>query len=238
MKHGKGTILHPDQERYLERLLPPRDPVLREMEEQAAREDIPISDPEVGRLLMVLARAAVTAGGTAGGAGGGGRILEVGTAIGYGALCLARGAPEARVVSIDTDAERLATARAYLERAGVAGRVELVQGAALDVLPDLQGPFDLAYVDAVKPEYRRYLDLILPKLRVGGMVVLDNLLWKGQVAAPPEEGAEDEQATALRAFNTYLMIHPQLTAVVLPYGDGVGLATKTKPLITEMGGPF
>lgn len=237
MKHGQGTILHPDQERYLERLLPPREPVLREMEEQAAREDIPISDPEVGRLLTVLARAA-----TSGISGGGARrILEIGTAIGYGTLCLARGAPEARVVSIDTDPERLATARAYLERAGVADRIELVQGAALDLLPDLQGPFDLAYVDAVKKEYRRYLDLLLPKLRVGGMVVLDNLLWKGQVAAPPEapeDGAEDEQATALRAFNTYLMIHPQLTAVVLPLGDGVGVATKTRPLITEMGGPF
>jgi predicted O-methyltransferase YrrM len=231
MKHGEGRILHPEQERYIERLLPPREPVLREMEEQAAREDIPISDPEVGRLLTVLARAAA-------GPAGAGRILEVGTAIGYGTLCLTRGAPEARVVSIDKDLERLATARAYLERAGVAGRVELVEGAALDVLPDLQGPFDLAYVDAVKPEYRRYLDLLLPKLRVGGMVVLDNLLWKGQVADPPEDGAEDEQATALRAFNTYLMIHPQLSAVIVPLGDGVGIATKTKPLITEMGGPF
>lgn len=227
MKHGEGSILHAEQERYIERLIPPRDAVLREMEAQAAREDIPISDPEVGRLLTVLARAT-----------GARRILEVGTAIGYGALCLARGAPEAWVVSIDTDPDRLAQARAYLERAGVAGRVELLEGAALDILPELAGPFELAYVDAVKTEYRRYLDLILPKLAVGGMIVFDNLLWKGQVAAPPEEGEEDEQATALRAFNTYLMIHPQLHAVVLPLGDGVGLATKTKPLITEMGGPF
>ena len=227
MKHGEGTILRGEQERYIERLIPPRDPLLREMEDQAAREDIPISDPEVGRLLTVLARATRAR-----------RILEVGTAIGYGTLCLARGAPEATVTTIDNDPGRLAEARAYLERAGVAGRVELVQGAALDVLPDLAGPFELAYVDAVKPEYRRYLDLILPKLMVGGMIVFDNLLWKGQVAAPPEDGEEDEQATALRAFNTYLMIHPQLHAVVIPLGDGVGLATKTKPLITEMGGPF
>jgi predicted O-methyltransferase YrrM len=227
MKHGEGSILRAEQERYIERLIPPRDVVLREIEAQAAREDIPISDPEVGRLLTVLARAT-----------GARRILEVGTAIGYGALCLARGAPEAWVVSIDTDPDRLAQARAYLERAGVAGRVELLEGPALGVLPDLAGPFELAYVDAVKTEYRRYLDLILPKLAVGGMIVFDNLLWKGQVAAPPEGEEEDEQATALRAFNTYLMIHPQLHAVVLPLGDGVGLATKTKPLITEMGGPF
>src|SRR5215470_17184519 len=142
MKHGIGNILRPEQERYLELLLPPRETLLREMEEQAAREQIPISDPEVGRLLSLLARAL-----------GARLILEIGTAIGYGALCLARGAPQARVVSIDTDPARLARARAFLERAGVADRVDLVQGAALEILPHLplaQGPFDLAYVDAVK----------------------------------------------------------------------------------------
>jgi predicted O-methyltransferase YrrM len=225
MKQGAGLILHPEQEDYLSRLLPPRDPLLREMEERAERDDVPISDPEVGRLLSILARAL-----------GCRRILEIGTAIGYGALCLARGAAEAQIVSIDLDPERLATARGYLERGGVADRVELLQGPALEILPRLQGPFDLAYVDAVKSEYRRYLDLLLPKLRVGGLVVCDNLLWGGQVAAWPEE--EDESATALRSFNGYLMMHPQLQAVVLPLGDGVGLATKTKPLMTEMGGPW
>ncbi|HEX6904514.1 MAG TPA: O-methyltransferase [Thermoanaerobaculia bacterium] len=228
MKHPGAPILHPEQESYLERLLPPRDPLLREMEDLAARDDVPISDPEVGRLLAILARAT-----------GARLIVEIGTAIGYGALCLARGAPEAHVVTIDTDPERLATARGFLERAGVADRVELVQGAALEVLPHLQGPVDLAYVDAVKTEYRRYLDLLVPKLRVGGMVVLDNLLWKGHVAAPPEEEDEDDQnADALRAFNAYLMMYPQLQALVLPLGDGVGIATKIKPTILEMGGPF
>lgn len=239
MKHGVGSILRPQQESYLDRLLPPREPLLREIEAQAAREDIPISDPEVGRLLSILARAT-----------GARLILEIGTAIGYGALWLARGAPQARVVSIDTDAQRLAGARAYLERAAVAERVELLQGAALDLLtqvpshPSLAGPFDLAYIDAVKAEYRRYLDLLLPRLRVGGLLVIDNLLWGGEVAEPPEPpadaaaAAEAPEAAALRAFNGYLMIHPQLEAVVLPLGDGVGLATKTRPLRSEMGGPF
>jgi caffeoyl-CoA O-methyltransferase len=225
MKHGWASILHPEQEGYLDRLLPPRDPLLREMEERAAREDIPISDPEVGRLLSILARAA-----------GARRILEIGAAIGYGAVWLARGAPEARVQSVDVNPERLAAAREYLERAGLADRVELIEGKALEVIQRLDGPFDLVYVDAVKTEYRRYLDLVVPKLRVGGMIVCDNLLWGGEVAAPGEE--ENRDADALRAFNGYLMMHPQLQAVVLPLGDGVGLATKTKPTIFEMGGPF
>jgi caffeoyl-CoA O-methyltransferase len=225
MKHGKASILRPEQEGYLDRLLPPRDPLLREMEERAAREDIPISDPEVGRLLAILARSV-----------GARRILEIGAAIGYGAVWLARGAPEARVQSVDVDPERLAAAREYLERAGLADRVELIEGKALEVIQRLDGPFDLVYVDAVKTEYRRYLDLTLPKLRVGGLIVCDNLLWGGEVAAPGEE--EDRDADALRAFNGYLMMHPQLQAVVLPLGDGVGLATKIKPTIFEMGGPF
>jgi caffeoyl-CoA O-methyltransferase len=226
MKHGWASILHPEQEDYLDRLLPPRDPLLREMEERAEREDIPVSDPEVGRLLSILARAT-----------GARRILEIGAAIGYGAVWLARGAPEARVQSVDVDPERLAAAREYLERAGLADRVELIEGKALEVIQRLDGPFDLVYVDAVKTEYRRYLDLVLPKLRVGGMIVCDNLLWGGEVAKP-SAGEESRDADALRAFNGYLMMHPQLQAVVLPLGDGVGLATKTKPTIFEMGGPF
>ncbi len=235
MKHGAGAILHPGQERYLERIQPPRDPLLREMEAYAAEHNVPISDPEVGRLLELFARASRAR-----------RILEVGTAIGYGALLLARGAPEARVVTIDRDRAMHERARGYLERGGVLERVELVAGEALDVLDRLPHPegdpaggaFELVYVDAEKTEYRRYLDRILPRLAVGGLMLFDNLLWKGWVAEPPEEEEEDEEAEALRAFNGYLMIHPQLRAQVLPIGDGLGIATKVQPLIQELGGPF
>ncbi|HEX6200723.1 MAG TPA: O-methyltransferase [Thermoanaerobaculia bacterium] len=238
MKDRLGAILRPGQERYLERLQPPRDPLLAEMEAYAAEHDVPVSDPEVGRLLEVLA-AALARGGPGSPAPGAAppRILEVGTAIGYGALLLARAAPEARVVTIDRDPEMHARARGYLERAGVAERVELVEGEALEALERVEGPFVLAYVDAEKVHYRRYLDRILPKLAVGGVVAFDNLLWKGWVAEPPEDEA-DENADALRAFNAYLMIHPQLRSQVLAIGDGFGIATKTKPTILEMGGPF
>jgi caffeoyl-CoA O-methyltransferase len=231
MKSGTATILQPEQESYLDRMLPPRNALLREMEELAHREDIPITDPEVGRLLGVLARAT-----------GARSILEIGTAIGYGTLWLARGAPEARVTTIDIDPQQIARARGFLERGGVLDRVELVEGAALEVLPRLSGPFDLVFIDALKSEYRRYLDLTLPRLRVGGTLVFDNLLWGGRVAAPDRaDGVRDEHdadTEALRAFNGYLMMHPQLDAVLLPLGDGTGLATKTKPTILEMGGPF
>lgn len=223
MKDREDAILRPEQAEYLRLLRPPSDPLLAEMERTAAERRIPISDPEVGRLLELLARSCRAR-----------RVLEIGTAIGYGALCLARGAPEATVVSLDRDPERQAEAAGWLERGGVVERVELHCGEALELLPALAGPFELAYVDADKLNLRRYLDLLLPKLTVAGLVVIDNLLWKGRVAGDDM----DAETEAIRAFNGYLMMHPQLRAVVLPLGDGVGLATKTQPLVTEMGGPF
>lgn len=228
MKDRIGAIVRPEQERYLEGLLPPRDEIVREMEAEAATDDIPISDPEVGRLLQMQARAT---------AGLANRIVEVGCAIGYGALLMARAAPEAQVLTIDHDEAMLRRAKGWLERAEVADRVEFLHGPARQVLADLQGPFDLAYVDAAKEEYRHYLDLLLPQMRLGGVLVFDNLLWKGRVAEASEK-EEDDQTRALRAFNPYLMIHPQLHSVILPLGDGVGLATKTKATILEMGGPY
>ncbi len=223
MKDRADAILRPEQAEYLELLLPPSEPLLAEMERTAGERQIPISDPEVGRLLELLAHSCRAQ-----------RILEIGTAIGYGALCLARGAAEATVVSLDRDPEMQAEARDWLERGGVADRIELHCGEALDILPTLAGTFDLAYVDADKLHLRRFLDLLLPKLAVGGLVVVDNLLWKGRVAGDDM----DDESEAIRAFNGYLMMHPQLRSVVLPFGDGVGLAAKTKPLVTEMGGPF
>lgn len=225
MKDAPDAILRPAQADWLERVAPPRDALLLEMEDRAAAEGIPVCDPEVGRLLGILARAARCR-----------RILEIGTAIGYGTLWLARGAPEARVTTIDPDPDRLAAARDVLDRAGVLDRVDLVEGEALPLLPTLEGPWDLVFVDALKDEYRRYLDLALPATSLGGLLVVDNMLWKGRVADPPDE--PDPTADAIRAFAGYFLIHPQLDAQILPLGDGVGLAVKTGRTIMESGGPF
>ena len=229
MKDRPDAVLRPEQADYLDRLLPPRGEILAGLEREAAAESIPIADPELGVLLAILTRAV-----------GAQRILEVGTAIGYGTLWLAEAAPEARVVSIDRDPERLARACETLTRAGVADRVDLVEGEALEILPGLEGPFDLIYLDGDKATYRRCLDLGLQKLRVGGLVVIDNVLWKGHVADPPADASDEDEAAAdaMATFNSYLMIHPQLEALVLPLGDGVGVAAKKKPLVTDLGGPF
>jgi len=138
------------------------------------------------------------------------------------------------VISIDTDREAPGpgTRLSRTGRGRGAGRAD--RGKALEVLPTFRS-IDLAYVDAVKTEYRRYLDLLLPRVRVSGLLVSDHLLWKGHVAEPPEE---DDANAATPCAPSRLPPHPPPAArLPPPLGDGVGLATKTKPLVSEMGGP-
>jgi predicted O-methyltransferase YrrM len=227
MKRPADPVLRPRQARYLERLRPPPDPLRAEMEEVARREGIPIAHPELARLLEAVAAVAPA-----------GRVLEIGTAIGYGTLHLARGARQGRVVTVDRDAAIQARAAAYLERAGVAARVEMIQGPALEILARLEGPFDLVYLDADKTEYRRCLDLALPMMPVGGRIVVDNLLWQGRIADPSLRPEGDRVAEAVERFNPYFLIHPQLAASILPVGDGVGFAVKRRETMRELGGPY
>jgi predicted O-methyltransferase YrrM len=222
-----SPILRSAQARYIETLRPMRDALVAEMEKYAAEQDVPIALPELGRLLEALAASRPA-----------GRCLEIGSAIGYGTLRLARGAREGYVISIERDVSRIAIARQYLETGGVLGRVELLEGEALEVLRGVRGPFDLVYIDGDKKDYRRCLDLTLPLLNVGGYVVVDNLLWHGSIADPKLREEGDLAAYEIERFNPYFMIHPQLATVLLPLGDGVGLGVKKKQTIRELGGPF
>lgn len=228
MKDRADAILQSAQAAYLEGLLPRRDELLQEIEARALADDVPISDPEVGLLLQMLTATS-----------GARRVLEVGSAIGYGTIWLARGGADVEVVGIEKDPSRIELAHSHLERAEVTSRVQLLEGDALELMRSLTPPFDLVYLDSDKKDYRRLLDFSLQLLRLGGLVVIDNLLWKGQVADPPEDyDQEDEEAEVLRMFNGYFSMHPQLDSLVLPLGDGVGLAVKKKHLVTDLGGPY
>lgn len=219
MKAQVGLIIHQAQEEYLERLLPERDLLLREMERVADEQGIPIADPEVATFLQITVRAIRAE-----------RVLEVGTAIGYADIFMARAmSPHGKVATIDTKAEMIEKAREYVKRAGLEERVEFHTGPALLLIPTLPGPFDLIYIDAVKKEYRGYLDLALPLMRTGGVVVCDNVLWRGQVAGGQLVDEQYRQSTeALRDFNDYFMHHPQLLAQILPVGDGLAYGVKVQ----------
>jgi predicted O-methyltransferase YrrM len=132
-----------------------------------------------------------------------------------------------QVVTIEPSEEMIARSEEFVGRAGFRERLRIERGFALEVLPRLAGEtFDLLFLDALKEEYVPYLELSLPMLRVGGVVVVDNLLWGGQVAGEIRAPEQTASTQALREFNQIFVRHPQLLAVVLPVGDGLGYAVK------------
>jgi len=216
LKAKLDAILHREQAEYLDGLLPTSDALLAEMESYAAEHSVPIADREVAAFLEITARAINAK-----------RALECGMAIGYSVIHLLRGMPaDGRVVTIDPSDEMIAAAKGYFARAGIGERVQIEKGYALEVIPRINETFDLVFIDAVKEEYRGYLDLSLPKLRTGGVVICDNLLWGGRVAGQNEQNDYKTSTEALREFNPYFVNHPQLRAVVLPVGDGLGYGVK------------
>jgi predicted O-methyltransferase YrrM len=209
-------ILDERVERYLHELRPERSAVMTEMEAVAERDSVPIVHWETGRLLAALCRALDPA------------VLEVGTAIGYSTLHMAEQLERGRVVTLELDPNRAAQARAFLQRAGVADRVELVEGNALETIGGLDGPFDLLFVDAAKGEYPRYIELAEPKLSERALLVVDNLLMDGEVALPGHAATNwnPESLAAARKLNAELMSSDRWLAAVLPIGDGVGLGVR------------
>jgi predicted O-methyltransferase YrrM len=204
-------------EQYLSSMRAAPDPLLAEMEEHGAREGIPIVVPTTGALLHVLALASRAR-----------RVLEVGTAIGVSTLYLARALPpDGKVVSFEIDKQRHAAALSYIERAGLADRAELRLEDARDGLRTLEEPFDLAFIDGVKTQYGDYFELVLPLLRDGGVLVVDNVLMRGTVAEGKRDGHwTDDQIASARAFNERLLTHERLTATITPVGDGVLVAVR------------
>jgi len=218
VKAKLDAIIQREQAEYLDRLLPASDDLLAEMEAYAAEHRVPIADREVAQFIEITARAINAK-----------RALECGMAIGYSVIHLLRGMGDGgRVVTIDPSDKMIAAAEGYYSRAGVRDRVDIHKGYALEVIPTLNETFDLLFIDAVKEEYRGYLDLALPKVRAGGVVICDNLLWGGQVAGEIRSDDQKASTEALREFNSYFVNHPQLRAEVLAVGDGLGYGVKIK----------
>jgi caffeoyl-CoA O-methyltransferase len=215
MKARADAIIQQDQAEYLDRLLPPNVGLLAEMEQYAAEHKVPIADREVALFLEITARAIKAR-----------KVLEVGMAIGYSVIHLARGMDDdGLIVTIDPSDEMIKRAEDYLERAGCRSRVRIERGKALDVIPTLNETFDIVYLDAVKEEYSAYLDAAFPLLREGGVVIADNLLWGGEVAKG-SAGDQSPSTQALRLFNQMFVNHPHLRAEVLSVGDGLGYGVK------------
>ena len=171
--------------------------------------------PEQGAFMTLLARAIGTR-----------YAVEVGTFTGYSALCIARALPDdGRLICCDVSEEWTAIARRYWEKAGLSEKIDLRIAPGLDTLRALpqQPQLDFAFIDADKPGYIAYYEEILERLRPGGLILVDNVLWLGRVVDP---AADDEQTLAIRSFNDHVTRDSRVECVMLPVSDGLTLLRK------------
>lgn len=200
-------------EAYLDRMTPARTGVLAEMEAHGKERGFPFIGPHVGRLLRLLAQSV-----------GAKRVFECGSGYGYSAMWFAEAVgADGEVYLTDGDAANLESAREYLGRAGYADRCRFLLGDAVTHLDATPGPFDVVLVDIDKEGYPGSLEHTVGKLRPGGLLITDNVLWSGRVADDSECAADTE---AIREYNRMLYSHPALDTVILPLRDGVAVARK------------
>ncbi len=171
--------------------------------------------PEQGAFMTLFTRAI-----------GARRAIEVGTFTGLSALCIARGLPDdGRLVCCDVSDEWTNVGKPFWKKAGVAGKIDLRIAPALETLRALpeEPTTDLAFIDADKPAYIDYFEALLPRMRAGGVILVDNVLWMGRVADPT---SDDDQTLAIRRFNDHVAADPRVDCVMLPISDGLSFLRK------------
>jgi len=199
-------------EDYLYSILPPGDEALAEMESEAARNKVPIVGPAVGRLLYQLAVISKAK-----------YVFEMGSAIGYSTIWWAQAVGnDGRVFYTDGDPRNADRARKYFQQAGVSDRIVVKTGDALELLSEEKQQFDIVFIDIDKNDYPRALKLALPKLKKGGLLVADNVLWSGKVA----QQNPDKETQAILEFNRMLYEAKDIFTIILPIRDGVAVAVK------------
>ncbi len=199
-------------EQYLKDITPEREAVLSEMEAYAKKTNFPIVGPLVGRLLAVLA-SSINAK----------RILELGSGFGYSAYWFAKATTDdARIICTETNEQNARRAREAFVRGKIDHKIDFRVGNALDILPDVQGEFDIIFNDINKKDYPKALTMSVPKLRKGGLFITDNVLWHGRVLAEKP----DEDTAAILTLNRMLYSMPDIFSAILPLRDGVSVSVK------------
>ena len=219
MSEVKTLGLQPELHRYLVEHGTPPDAIQRELIEvtrgRFANWAMMQIAPEQGALLTLLVRLLGTR-----------KAIEVGTFTGYSALCIARGLePEGKLLCCDTSEEWTQVAKPYWERANVATRIELCIAPAIETLRALppEPDIDFAFIDADKSNYSLYYEELLARLRPGGLIVVDNVLWMGRVVEPE---ARDDATLAIRAFNDQIAQDERVDRVMISVSDGLSLLRK------------
>jgi caffeoyl-CoA O-methyltransferase len=200
-------------QKYMDGLLPPRDPVLARMEEEARRENIPIVDAHEGALLSLLVKIA-----------GARRVLELGTATGYSGIWLLRGTSGGELTTFEVDHQRAERAKANFSEAGLGKQVRILEEDAVGGLQKLEARFDACFIDLLnsfpsEDVTRRVAELCLERLEPGALLMADNALRQGEVIKP-----KSQQPRNVAAYNQWVAKHPQLESVVIPIRDGLSVA--------------
>lgn len=211
-------FLHPDIQSYSERHTSPEPAYLADLQRETFLKVLyprMLSGHIQGRVLSMLAKLHRPK-----------TILEIGTYTGYSAICLAEGlASGGHLHTIDINRELEDMVMKYIKIAGIEDRVTMHIGPALEIIPKLEISPDLVFIDADKDNYSNYLDLVLPKMPVGGLIIGDNVLWSGRILNPD---LTDKETKALIKFSQHVNDHPDLENVLLPIRDGIMLARKIK----------
>ncbi|HLE35329.1 MAG TPA: O-methyltransferase [Nitrososphaerales archaeon] len=198
-------------EQYIYNLLPESPSILSELEQVAKERHVPIVGPLVGRFLYILARASRA-----------GRVLEIGTAIGYSAIWfgLAIKQHKGTVITVEIDENTANEARRNIARAKLQRTIRVINGSGLQVVPNLKGRFDIVFIDDSKENYPKYLEMCTNRLNKNGLLIADNALWSGKVALESKSG----DALAIAKFNALLA--KKMSSVIIPARDGLAIGIK------------
>lgn len=204
-------------ERYIEGHIDPQDDILAELERETSLNVINprmLSGHMQGSMLTMFSKMIRPAS-----------VLEIGTYTGYSAICLAKGLqPGGKLITIEMNDELEPLARKYFTRAGLSGIIDMRIGNALEIIPGLNGPFDLVFMDADKRQYPEYYNLVIDKVVSGGWIIADNILWDGKVAGNADPG--DMQTKGILEFNAMVAADNRVEKTIVPVRDGIMVVRK------------
>jgi caffeoyl-CoA O-methyltransferase len=205
-------ILNPQLEEYISDLMPPMNEVLTEMTEYGKEKDFPIIGPLCGQFLRQMALATKSK-----------HIFEMGSGFGYSAVWFSMGLQKGgKIISTDGETKNKDRALSYFRRLGIEDKIEFHVGKAQDILQQFEGPFDIIFNDVDKEQYPETLDIIIPKLRKGGLFITDNALWGGQVI---KEGG-DIYTVGVKEFNKLSFGRKDIVTMIVPLRDGLSVSVK------------
>lgn len=210
-------ILYPEQMNYLEKVRKPENQLIKDLEDYAAKNKIPILDWKSAELLEYLITIQKPK-----------RVLEIGTAIAYSSIRIARNLSKKGTIStIELSKDNIVLAKENIKKAKLEHKIDLIEGDALEIIPGFKKKFDFIFLDADKEDYLKLFEISFDLLKKDGILFVDNLLWHGHTAAAKVPPNYQKSTEVIREFNKIFLSHQRLKSTILPIGDGIGLAIKT-----------